>query len=215
VVFVCYLCLSFLKEKTEPSFRESNVRWNEVKEYANFDPRITQPTGPKPDFTYGFPINRTHDHLPVGFRCHESVTNFSLEVLGKLRSAGLISSPLSGLHTWTKNRTFNLSQSHLICFPWAVVELKPVKVHQSPIQFCYCQAANGASAALKLYENLSKHATGGNDNRIPPIVAFTCIGPEIRVWLAYSCTQQDKPVCHVGRTSFSFSSSSSSYFCSC
>jgi hypothetical protein len=165
--------------------------------FANLDPRISRPTDPKPDFTYGFPITKTDDSLPTGFRQEECVENFSLEVLARLRSKGVISAPRSGLHNWAKNKRGDTKRSDLICFPWAVVELKIAKVPPKEIQFCYCQAANGASTALKIYENLSRDATGKIDCRIPPVVAFTCIGPEVKVWLAYSCRKQNQSSCHV------------------
>lgn len=81
------------------------------------------------------------------------------------------------------------------------MELKPVKEEENPVQFCYCQAANGASAALTLLESLymrASLATIDYVERIPPVIAFTCIGPEIRVWLAFAEIKQSKPVAHVG-----------------
>ncbi len=117
-------------------------------------------------------------------------------MLGGLRSQGLISAPLSGLSNWVQNSNFDLLRSHLMCFPWAVVELKPSMVPQSEINFAHCQAANATSAALTLFEKLFQHA-GGTEERIPPVVAFTCIGPFIRAWLAYSLTPREKSRCHV------------------
>ena len=127
--------------------------------------------------------------------------NFSKKTLGDLRRLdGLISSPLTGLHHWAVDSKFLLSQSHLFCFPWAVVELKPDKVPQNEVEFCYCQAANTTSQALQLYGKLCKRA-GGYDSRVPPVVAFTCVGAKVRVWLAYSCTEQQGSRCHVRQLS--------------
>jgi hypothetical protein len=187
---------SLVTYKTKRFDRETDAHWNEAHKHANYDENITRPTGPKPDLTYAFPINQSLSHLAEGFREHDSVTNFSLKVLGELRSQGLISAPLSGLGNWVQKNNFEILRSHLMCFPWAVVELKPSMVPQSEINFAYCQAANGTSAALTLFEKLRQHA-GGTDERIPPVVAFTCIGPFIRAWLAYSRTPQEKSRCHV------------------
>lgn len=155
--------------------REKNILWDDTKIYAR--------NCPKPDFTYGYTINKD---IPIALRSTELVTNFSLEVLGDLRSASLISSPLGGLHRWSKDKAVDLSQDQLVCFPWAVVELHPREVSlKSEGQYSYSQAANGAIAALRLNEELSNWATGGYDS-VPPVVAFTCVGAEIRVWLAYS-----------------------------
>ena len=180
--------------KAELDFRERDIRWNESKKHRNSDKSIQQLTGPKPDFTYGFPINKTVDRLAPGFQDHELVTNFLLEVLGKLRSDGLISSPLTGLEHWPKAKKLNWSQSHLVCFPWAVVELNPVYAQDV---FCYDQAANAASAALTIFDDLCKKATGVDSPGKSPVVAFTCIGPSIRLWLAYSSPPQSTTVCHV------------------
>ena len=88
-----------------------------------------------------------------------------------------------------------------MCFPWAVVELKSIEVIENPIQFCYCQAANGASVALSLLENLHKLASLATDElveRVPPVVTFTLIGPEVKVWLAFSeAKEESKPAAHV------------------
>ncbi|KLJ07663.1 hypothetical protein EMPG_16867 [Blastomyces silverae] len=152
--------------------QEKNILWDDTKKYAE--------KCPKPNFTYGYPIVRD---IPIALRSAEPVTNFSLAVLGDLRSAGLISSPLGSLHEWTKDKFTFLSPEKFICFPWAVVEIQSYR----PFSFVYsyAQAANGALAALRLNEELSKFATGSYDP-IPPVVAFTCVGSEIRVWLAYS-----------------------------
>ncbi|ODH46720.1 hypothetical protein GX48_07176 [Paracoccidioides brasiliensis] len=123
---------------------------------------------PKPDFTYGYTI---YEDIPSALQSTELVTNFSLQSLGELRSAGLISSPF-------------------------VVELHPFEVSRQYLkQFTYCQTANAALAALRMYEDPSKRSTGRYDF-VPPVVVFTCIGAEIKVWLAYSEIEHDVPVDH-------------------
>lgn len=167
--------------------REENILWDDQK-------RSTEDY-PKPDFTYGYTIN---NDIPVSLRSTEIVTNFSLEVLGDLRSAGLISSPIRGLREWAKDKATSLSQDQLICFPFAVVELRPCGISfLSENESCYSQAANGALAALRLNEKLCNWATASYDS-VPPVVAFTCVGEEIRVWLAFS---EVKDNIHLSRVS--------------
>ena len=78
-----------------------------------------------------------------------------------------------------------------MCYPWAVVEVKHAKVDQADKSFCYRQAANAAAAALQLQESLYKtsHEYPAGPGLRPlaflPVVAFTCIGPKLKVWLAY------------------------------
>ncbi|EAS34506.3 uncharacterized protein CIMG_05530 [Coccidioides immitis RS] len=179
-------------------YEASNVHWDEAKKYPNVDRSATQPIGPKPDLTYGIPILRPCDldGLPKGFRDLEQVTNFTIESLGTLCSAGLTSSPQSGVSKWTKDKRFPLNQNHLVCFPWAAVELSPVEEEQQPIDFCYYQAANTASAALKLLEGLYTSSGTFTIDSSPPVVMFTCHGPELGVWLAYSCSKGFGPICY-------------------
>jgi hypothetical protein len=165
-----------------------------------------QPPEPKPYLTYGFPIGDPYGQSARGFRQHESVTNFSIEVLGDLRipkgfTESLVSSPVSGVLKWSTNKNHVLNQSDRVCFPWAVVELAPTKAEESPIQSCYCQAANSASAALSLLENLHRRAglaTRHSVESVPPVIAITCSRSEIRVWLAFAAAHKSKPVLHVG-----------------
>ncbi|EQL34773.1 hypothetical protein BDFG_03471 [Blastomyces dermatitidis ATCC 26199] len=161
---------------------EKNILWDDTKKYAE--------KCPKPNFTYGYPIIRD---VPIALRSAEPVTNFSFEVLGDLRSAGLISSPVGSLHGWTKDKFTFLSPDKFICFPWAVVEQCRGLF---PFEENYAHAANAALVALRLNEELSKFATGSYDS-IPPVVAFTCVGSEIRVWLAYSEIKDN--LCHAHR----------------
>ena len=91
-----------------------------------------------------------------------------------------------------------LTYNDLICFPFAVVELKHGMVGGSHQEFCYCQAANGASAALSMLENLFQYTERKeNYQHVPPVVAFTCIGPSIRLWIAYSVREPNGEVAHV------------------
>ncbi|PGH09626.1 hypothetical protein AJ80_07655 [Polytolypa hystricis UAMH7299] len=167
---------------------QRDVTWDEIPHDGNRNPT----KGPSPDFTYGFPILKDSKHGPSGFRDAKPVVSFSLDILGDLYSKGLASSPLGGVGKWANDRTTPIRQNQLLCFPWAVVELHPEEVPQeSTEQFSYCQAANGALVALKLYEDLYKRAIG-HDGSIHPVVVFTCIGSEVRLWLAYSDSKDNK-----------------------
>jgi hypothetical protein len=49
---------------------------------------------------------------------------------------------------------------------------------------CYCQAANAAAAALELQAQLFDKLDDAS-SELPPVIAFTCIGPIVKVWLAF------------------------------
>jgi hypothetical protein len=53
------------------------------------------------------------------------------------------------------------------------------------VERCYCQAANAAAAALDLQAQLFDKLKYQRSAQLPPVVAFTCIGPVVKVWLAY------------------------------
>jgi hypothetical protein len=53
------------------------------------------------------------------------------------------------------------------------------------VERCYCQAANAAAAALDLQAQLFDKLKDGCSLQPPPVVVFTCIGPVVKVWLAY------------------------------
>lgn len=50
---------------------------------------------------------------------------------------------------------------------------------------CYCQAANATAAALTLHAQLLKKSFGDSLSPVPPVIAFTTVGPNVKVWLAY------------------------------
>lgn len=152
-----------------------------------------------------------------GLQGSSLVYNFSCTKLTMLTQKGLVSSPTKGLKRCATLRkqsilksdrqTFrqaraalrNLRHDDLVCFPFAVVELKHGEAG-SREEFCYCQAANGASTALRMLENLYRHADGqNNDNHVPPVVAFTCIGPVIRLWIAYTLREPNGAKAHVSQ----------------
>ena len=55
---------------------------------------------------------------------------------------------------------------------------------------CYCQAANASSAVLMMLEKLSMcESIATADANIPPVTTMTTVGKDVRVWLAYVCTE--------------------------
>jgi hypothetical protein len=130
---------------------------------------------------------------------NKEVQNFSLNVLASLKIAGgLESSPVNGLEALA---TVSYRPStKLICFPWGVVESKK-DGHGEDV--CVCQAANAALTALSIMNGLMppkyREITG---DTIPPFVAFTTIGPKVRLWLAYDTSIPDGKPNIVRFTSF-------------
>lgn len=118
------------------------------------------------------------------------VTNLSRETLQHLAAHGLYSVVADSAQ---KQRfTKNLRLSDHMCFPWLVMEHKKDK-HTT--EHCYCQAANGTSAAVLLLENLCKYETPSHLNlHIPPVIGITTGGGEVRVWITYST-----PTCIVSK----------------
>jgi hypothetical protein len=68
-----------------------------------------------------------------------------------------------------------------------VVEFKrESKFNVSLSERCYCQAANASAAALDIRTELFTKAFGGADLTVPPVIAFTCVGHVVKVWLTYN-----------------------------
>lgn len=142
---------------------------------------------PKPDLTYAFPVQSSETKASKGFARDELLQTFSLPVLGKLVEQGLACTPTSAIKRWIKapERT-ELSDTDKSCFPWAVVEMKRHRTKdKASIERCYCQAANGAAAALDMHAQLFRKTEHELMARQPPIITFTCIGPIVKVWLTY------------------------------
>jgi hypothetical protein len=117
------------------------------------------------------------------------VQSFSLGVLKDLRmhhSLQLCSAPTTRLWKYNEKKRHTLRDAHLICFPWAVVEVKKLGDGGAVETFCYCQAANASAAALALREQLAQKsgaATKLHDALV--IFAFTFVGPSIKLWVTY------------------------------
>ena len=143
---------------------------------------------PKPDIFFGFPILRPSRSCARGLERSAPVYNFSMAKLHSLLSHGVYCSPTTGLAAYPVDRPFTAEKSqsihsdHLVCFPFAVIELKHQMGGQTREQQCYCQAVNAASTALKLLEKLYSLADEQWSNtHVPPVVACTCIRPKVRL----------------------------------
>jgi hypothetical protein len=126
------------------------------------------------------------------YRFDPLVENFTLSVLSKLRrrsTESIISSPKTSLRKWNPTKPKALGAADLICFPWAIIEVKttPWKEtprKETPQQFCYCQAANASAQALVMREKLAAQVDEPSVDALV-IFAFTCIGPTVRLWVTY------------------------------
>ena len=155
---------------------------------------------------------------PCGFWRDSSVQNFSIDVLGALLNEGLVCTPTTGVRRYLDKKAQQLiaqerhrresdgqpkidagaegekpfSKDHLLCFPWAVIELKHENVSPTEVTKCYCQGANTASRALRIFENLSRYSeTEVDGQQVPPVVVLTFIGPRFKLWIAYSTLDAD------------------------
>lgn len=156
---------------------------------------------PYPDLTYGLPIHNAKEmreaQLLHGSLESDGVANFSLTWHKELRAKGIITSPSACLSKDGQAGGSYLRLEHRICFPWAVVEVKRDEDPKNPnlraaTKMCYCQAANGAAAALALQQPLLKNLWGSAAHAyLYPVVAFTCIGLDIKTWLAYRRSEND------------------------
>ena len=146
------------------------------------------------------------------FKGDPQVDSFSLPVLGELRNSGnksLVSAPTTGLYNWAaKNKATLPGAKDLMCYPWAIVEVKrgtaepavdgeherneaEARAHERRTQFCYCQAANASAAGLTLREHLAESAKDSSKLQNARVMfSFTCVGSAVRLWLTY----REKPV---------------------
>lgn len=163
------------------------------------DPNITARMGPKPDLTYAFPIIDITEKKNSPYLHDSHVESFSLSVLSQLRAAKgiqLKSAPTTSLQRWERTTRMTLDASGLICFPWAIIEVKRNKTrmisdpedrkHNKRVasqnkameEFCYCQAANVSAAALELRENLIAKSRDKFELRDALVIfSVTCVGP--------------------------------------
>ncbi|CZR66095.1 uncharacterized protein PAC_15996 [Phialocephala subalpina] len=158
--------------------------------------RTPLPTIPKPDIYCGFPVYDSQRYNTYGFWKDDFIQNFTVKTLSDLREKGMCSTTTSAVAKRLAERMKPgkagelIPPHHLLCFPFAVIELKRRKQgnNNELVTEVYRQAANASSTALCMMENLAKFAEiTKNSQHIPPIVAVTCTGGDTKVWLAYSC----------------------------
>ncbi|KAK4962382.1 hypothetical protein LTR10_000008 [Elasticomyces elasticus] len=183
---------------------EENLLWNDQGRTPAVDAEIPFPsrTAPKPDLTIGFPIYPSLDTFRDMTAKEHYGKVFSVEFLSQLRcpsrpgTSELRFALTTGLaKKVSKGAKISLGDSDLICFPWAVLESKrPSRPgdSRSPEERCYCQAANAAAAALKIYDSLIQEVGQVCSDEVPPVIAFTSVGPHFKVWLAFKQTDGQK-----------------------
>ena len=162
--------------------------WNEITHLA-LGAEIKMPI---PDLTYCFPIFRDTDlgtdGMLAGLSAAEDVANFKSEFVEDLFKNGIVVSPATGIRRVVENGRPLMKRDERICFPWAIVEVKRDGDPEACRIQRYRQAANGAAAALLLQESLKEKL--GRVDDLYPIIAFTCVGPEVKTWLAYSAREK-------------------------
>lgn len=131
---------------------------------------------PKPDIWFAYSIDHNHDNQDI---------DFGFETLKELEgNLGLVSCPLMSLKQYIK--TFEklpepgAIDDKLVCYPFLLVEVK--KNNQKEEELCYCQAANDCSASLSMLEHLARPW----EQEVLPVVAFTFVGPAVKLWLAFT-----------------------------
>lgn len=173
--------------------RHADVYWNECS--------LGELTSPKPDLTYAFPIIDPTQAIATQHRSDRRVKSFSLPVLQSLQSpqkGSLRPSPSSNLRRMDPNKPGTGGAAELMCFPWAIVELKTTPWKADQTEFCYCQAANASAQALIMREELAKKAHDPSREALV-IFSFTCVGPNIRLWLTYRSLVSTKTTCKIPR----------------
>jgi hypothetical protein len=134
---------------------------------------------PKPDYVLYFRAHR--DGEGEGERDAILAPNFSRTILQRLAQAedcGLKESLIPSVFL-----NFRKQGGSDKVYPWLIVEHK--KQDASP-GYGWCQAANAALRAIKMYRNLAKYAKQRpNESHVPPIVTMTTVGSRFRVWIAY------------------------------
>ena len=201
--------------------RATNNTWNEDHDIPKATDSRNDLTAPKPDIYLGFPMKNSPNINLRGFWRDSSVQNFSIDILGPLLNEGLVCTPTTRVRRYLDKKARQLiaqgrhilnrdepdgqpkidagaegeqpfSKDHLLCFPWAVIELKHENVSPTEVTKCYCQGANTASRALRIFENLSRYSeTEVNGQQVPPVVVLTFIGPRFKLWIAFSTLDAD------------------------
>lgn len=150
----------------------TRLEWTEDKKCRKLKDDSMR-SNPRPDITFSISISKPSTKT-MG-RTDESQRNFTMEVL----------EACDGLQFSASRR-----RASKICFPITVTEVKPADVPKSERTFCYCQLANATSSALAMRCNLSQYHVDagsweGNRHGVPPMVGFTFVGSEVKLWLSW------------------------------
>ena len=163
--------------------REDEDLWSQGRQALQRTTPRSAPllSAPKADLYVALPI-LSKSSKPRGFYNDDCIQNFHETRLAQLCEKGLISCPIADLSGLKR-----LDLKHLLCFPSSVIEVKHHKVKPSEEKKCYYQAANASSSALAMLSTLSAHAYESLSPQIVrPVVSFTFIGPEAKVWITYT-----------------------------
>ena len=157
-----------------------SVLWKEAARHRH-SPAKDILTAPKPDIYFAIQI---YESLPApsGF-LNRALQNFTFDFLNSHQD--LHYSPSKNCSQPTGDY-----HKHQVCFPVAIVEIKHESASSTEIRHCYCQAADAASSALAMLCSLNQHNPRArhwhaDQHEISPIVTFTFIGYNVKVWLAY------------------------------
>lgn len=156
------------------------MQWNEAARHRDC-PAKDVLTIPKPDIYFAIQIYESLPE-PSGF-LNQALQNFTFDVLNSCQD--LHYSPSKRCDQTTKEY-----HKHQVCFPFIVIEAKHEDVSNTEVWHCYCQAANAASCALSMLCSLNRHNPSArywhtDQHKILPIVTFTFIGYNVKLWLAY------------------------------
>ncbi|KAF5844547.1 hypothetical protein GGP41_007569 [Bipolaris sorokiniana] len=168
-----------------------NISWSNFENFVRSSLWAPKRGQPKPDLTYGFPIQVSTTSNMKGFARDELAQSFSVQSLMKLVEQGIACAPTTKLKKETALASGRRwKNSSRLCFPWAIVEVEKDVPDTDDVaeERCFRRAANAVSAALDLQAQLFNKAPDGYSLQPPPAIAFTCVGPVVKVWLAY----QDK-----------------------
>lgn len=148
---------------------------------------------PKPDITYGFPVYSEEDlvggSLPARLHNSPGINIFTLDFIQMVGLIGFLFAPPGKARELTegKLKRTKLRKDDSMCLPWAVVEIKRDNDPKSTTRECYRQTANGAATALAWQETLARTLYGKElEEDLYPFVAFTCVGPKLKTWVAFT-----------------------------
>ncbi|XP_014553910.1 hypothetical protein COCVIDRAFT_106362 [Bipolaris victoriae FI3] len=168
-----------------------NLSWSNFDNFVKSSLWAPKRGQPRPDLTYGFPIQTSTTSSMKGFARDELAQSFSLQSLMKLVEQSIACAPTTKLKKEAiLSSGKRWKNSSRLCFPWAIVEVEKDVPDTDDVaeERCFRRAANAASAALDLQAQLFNKASDSCSLQSPPVIAFTCVGPVVKVWLAY----QDK-----------------------